>query len=126
MTGQDGTDQPFESTFGGVGGHTSTSSARASRSSVSSKSSSTSSTSSGSSVSSGSWAAASRTSSLPVTTSAIRRVRYSLSSSTSREMRVMAVSMSVVTWSRCSTPTRCAWSAAPRRVPAAGRWTTAR
>src|SRR5690606_31780282 len=79
--GQRRADQPLETALGGVGGHASTSSGTASVSSAPassvSPSASISSSGSGSSTSSGSRPAASRTSSLPVTTSAIRRVRYS-------------------------------------------------
>ena len=74
-TGQGSADQPFEAAFTGVGRHTAASSGAASRLSVSVRAS-VSSSGFGASTSSGSRAAASRTSSFPVTTSAIRRVRY--------------------------------------------------
>src|SRR5690606_10153876 len=93
-TGQGRTDQPFKATLGGIGGHVSASSIISSASptpaSSASPSASVSSSGSGSSISSGSRAAASRTSSLPVTTSAIRRVRYSRRRSHSRDARRMA------------------------------------
>ena len=73
MPGQRRTDEAFEPPFGGVGGHASTSSAVESSSSSAAR---------GSTL--GSAAAASRTSSLPVTTSAIKRVRYSRMKSLSR------------------------------------------
>ena len=85
--GQCCADQSFEAAFGGVGRHTSAFSGehRGQRWSLRSSSweISRSSSGSGASTSSGNRAAASRTSSFPVTTSAMRRVRYSRASMTS-------------------------------------------
>src|SRR5690606_33698917 len=98
--GQRRADQPLETALGGVGGHGSASagtwSVSSARASSASPSASISSSGSGSSASSGNRAAASRTSSLPVTTSAIRRVRYSRRRSISRWARSIAFSRSTV------------------------------
>ena len=94
-------DEGFETLFGGVGCHAASSSGT-SRSSVSSMSSMASGR-----ASSGSCAAAWRTSSLPVTTSAIRRVRYSRRSSISRSRRDMARSRPDCSDAKAAMISRC-------------------